>query len=149
MKAEKYNWRYSLKERFFRLISSKKIHPNNIIICCNPRSGSTWLFDALRSHPKITFPKLATFHARFQIQGNRYPGDLVQGKSGVSIEIRPGRRKRIKKIKTRLSSKHDLLNLYFIEKIHPHFYHYETEKLISQINQVQKNGKVFKFIILV
>src|SRR5687767_14804356 len=47
-----------------------------VLILCNPRSGSTWLLDALRCHPAIELHPRYTVFARLGSVGRRYPLDL-------------------------------------------------------------------------
>lgn len=150
MASEKYDWKYQIKERLFYLLSSKNIPSNNLLINCTPRSGSTWLFDALRSHPKIIFQKKAAFHARFNIKGNRYPEDMtIKESPGELIEVKPKRVRKIRSLQLPTVSMHDKLEAISLEKIHPHFYNYDSAAFLGEIKKQRDRGKRFKFITLV
>jgi len=143
------NWKYELKELAYSFVSSKRVPKHNLVILCNPRSGSTWLFDALRSHPGVYLAEKAGFHNALQLLGARYPFDLARtAETSTIIEIRPGRSHRIPKLAIPKWTVHETLTTYALEKLHPEFYRFQTKDFLQKIKTLQAKGHIFKFIIL-
>lgn len=141
---------WKVKQSFRRILSDKNLAQDNLIILCNPRSGSTWLLDALRCHPKIEIRKSGGLYNAFGLDGKRYPGDLSQQEDAeLEIEVLPQVFTKIPNPQIPQQGIHQSLSPTFaIEKIHPEFYHFNTKKFIRQLRKAEKKGKNFKFILL-
>lgn len=141
---------WKAKQKLRRLFSSKDMPTHNIVILCNPRSGSTWLLDALRCHPTIDMFSGAGFYNRFQLDGKRYPGDMsVSAENGKTIEVLPMVKQRIPVFNIPATDQHfPFYTSYGIEKIHPEFYDFKTETFIKQLKKATTEGHQFKFILL-
>jgi len=63
-----------------------------VLIMAPPRTGSTWLFDAIRCHPLVRVRREATLFRSLGLEKfNRYPRDLAgAGPEGMEIELRCG-----------------------------------------------------------
>ena len=141
---------WKIKQSFRRVFSDKSLARNNLIILCNPRSGSTWLLDALRCHPKIKMRKSGGFYNAFGLNGKRYPGDLSQQTDAhFEVEVLPNINSKIPNPKITLNVAHQSITPnFFIEKIHPEFYDFKTNAFIQKIRREQIKGKNFRFIVL-
>ncbi|TVQ31345.1 MAG: hypothetical protein EA376_09545 [Phycisphaeraceae bacterium] len=63
-----------------------------VLIMAPPRTGSTWLFDAIRCHPLVRVRREATLFRSLGLEKfNRYPRDLAGvAPEGMEIELRCG-----------------------------------------------------------
>jgi len=131
--------------------------PNNvIIILANPRSGSTWLFDAIRSHPAVDMLIKGNIYRDLDLIGRRYPRDLVpNNRKHINVEVVPNTDKWVDvpvfsipedeyKIPGVILQKR-----YAIEKIHPHYYRFNSDPFITKINDYTDNLRTLKMIYLV
>jgi len=129
----------------------EKIPPRVLILLSVQRSGSTWLFDALRSHPAINIQKSAEIFSRLCKTGRRYPGDL----SGIGkdlFEVTTGTWEKIPDFKVKegnnLVPPEILRNQYTIEKWHPFFFKHDFQTFLQNISELEKKAMV-KFIYLI
>jgi len=128
--------------------------PSNIlIILANPRSGSTWLFDSIRYHPAVRMLIRGDIYNQLGLSGRRYPRDLVpKHVKGVRLEVRPDRGKWAKVPfyaipEDRYFIPPEIMDEeYAIEKIHPHFYGFDTAAFTSNINDYKRLGKSIKIL---
>ena len=68
-----------------------RLPEQTVLLLTNPRSGSTWLFDALRCHPGLIVNAEADLWQYLGMRGRRYPKDLRgDPDNAVRIEVRPG-----------------------------------------------------------
>lgn len=141
---------WKTKQKIRRLFSRKAIEANTIVILCNPRSGSTWLMDALRCHPHINIHPSASFYNRFALDGKRYPGDMSAAtEQAITIEVLPQVKQAIPQFKIPFTNEHpsDFID-YALEKIHPEFYNFKTEPFLQQLKSSTADKHQFKFILL-
>ena len=69
----------------------QRLPERSVLLLTNPRSGSTWLFDALRCHPGLIVNAEADLWQYLGMRGRRYPKDLRgDTDNAVRIEVRPG-----------------------------------------------------------
>lgn len=105
-----------------------------------PRSGSTVLFDALRCHPNIQIRQDRKIVRMLGISGRRYPRDL-SNRNGASLEIENLSGKMVRIPEFNLGSKLEL-ERYEIEKFHPEFIGFNTQKLCDNIAKIKENTKI-------
>jgi hypothetical protein len=125
-------------KRFLKRFEPIDLPKKNIVIVCAPRTGSTYLLNLLRSHPKISMSKNYDFYTAFGLKGRRYPVDLSNNLKGDLIETSPYNYENILG-KTSTGE----IN---IEKIHPEFYNFDSESFIKKVNKKIKEGHEFYFI---
>lgn len=119
-----------------------------LIVLANPRSGSTWMFDALRCHPAIYVNDSSVIYERLGIVGRRrYPRDIPRGEGATcAIEVLPGQWKRIPHFSCeagrRVLSREVMNQEYAIEKIHPHFFDHDVETFLRNVGRLEKEGTV-------
>jgi hypothetical protein len=121
-----------------------RVPPRLLILLTNPRSGSTWLLDALRSHPGIYLEQGAVVFEVLGLKGRRYPADLsVSGGERHKIEVRPGRWESIAALEVSISgalgSAGSKRESYAIEKIHPHFYGFNVDRFVRRLRELEKD----------
>jgi len=112
------------------------IPKKNIIIICYPRTGSTYLLNLLRNHNQISMIKSYNFFSYLGLKGRRYPMDLLE--HGEIIETSPFTYEAILE-----NCNGGDIN---IEKIHPEFYNFNTNKFINKIQNEIKKGHEFYFV---
>jgi hypothetical protein len=138
-----------IENKIHTAIHCHDLPPYVLILITIPRSGSTWLFDSLRSHPAIYILPSGVIYTRLGLRGRRYPLDLSNGPlASVKIEVRPDSKNKNKKwskvpqfsIKNgnKYVPEEALKNSYAIEKCHPHFFDYDVSKFIGAINTLEK-----------
>jgi len=119
-----------------------------VLLLTNPRSGSTWLFDALRAHPAAGMLPRATLFRRLGLKGRRYPRDLSdpEGSWGERVEVRPGCWETIPVFDVpeaeELVSPSVRDNLHAIEKFHPSFYNWDTERFLKRLRRLARRMNV-------
>jgi hypothetical protein len=139
--------------------------PKNIVILITiPRSGSTWILDALRCHPKITYEPRRVVYRLLNLTGGRYPVDLVNKGDSIIGRLKSGdenmsfENSRFKWIKIKKYSLHQKIAIsdnilkqisFSIEKIHPEFYNYNNHVLLKNVKKLNKKGTNVKFIYLI
>jgi len=130
-------------------IRKKTDDPENIIlILANPRSGSTWLLDLLRCHPAVKMIESGTIYRNLGLEGRRYPLDLSKDiQSGLRLEVRPDRGKWDTIPEFFLQKEYQLAYgswspSYAIEKIHPHFFHFDIPIFLDRINQYERTTQI-------
>lgn len=124
-----------------------------LILLTLHRSGSTYMMDALRTHPEIYIEPRAFLQEHLSLVAGRYPLDLTDKGIGpfLDIEQSPGRGVKVPVLGS--LQKPGPLNCQIsdksvaIEKIHSEFYHFDTKKFISELNHLKNENKTdFKFI---
>jgi hypothetical protein len=140
---------------------NKKIQKSNnpdrvAVILANPRSGSTWLFDSIRCHPAVEMISSGYYFRYLTSSGRRYPRDLTSADlDSINVEVRPDVKKwadvplfsikeREYSIPPEIAEKR-----YALEKIHPHFYNFNSAGLIQKVRNLESDGITVKFIYLV
>ena len=108
------------------------------------RSGSTWLFDMLRTHPAVRVEPTARVWRELGIDGWRYPGAFhnVDG-AWVPIEVTGGlgaaipaySRAEIPDVK-----QVDDADRWAVEKAHPQFVEFDANRLAARIQNLRERG---------
>ena len=138
---------------FARRDSRLRLPENCVFLITIPRTGSTWLMDALRCHPNIYIETMAMLYDHIPIVGARYPRDLGDGVDAVTeIEVSPGNGLQIPQFKLNGKYNGDLQNTmgkeYAIEKIHPAFLNWDFEPFLGGLGKLEGRMQS-KFIYLV
>ena len=137
----------NLKDWLMGLRQARELPERIVILLTNPRSGSTWLFDALRCHPAIYAHPSAVIYERLGLVGRRYPRDLSNGlQAKLNIEVTPGQWKRIPIFAVdegqRFVPAEVMQEPYAIEKCHPHFFKHDVQALLRNISELEKKASV-------
>jgi hypothetical protein len=137
----------NIKDRFITVGRTARVPPRLLIVLANPRSGSTWLFDALRCHPCVYVESRGTVYKYFGLLGRRYPADLSGRKNGgVKIEVRQGRWAAIPAFEIGelrpLVSARIVEKRYAVEKIHPHFFDFNVKEFVKCLGEMEKRATV-------
>lgn len=132
-----------LKRRLFPLPLPERV----LILLTNPRSGSTWLFDALRCHPAIEMHPFAVIFERLHLSGRRYPRDLSDGPyAALRIEAVPHQWTSVPCFSIagaeRYVSPEVLAQPYAIEKAHPHFFDHYVRGFVHDLKQLGHKATV-------
>ena len=109
-----------------------------------PRSGSTWLFDILRTHPAVRVEPTVRVWTALGMHGFRYPGAFhhVDGAS-VPLEIEPNRAAAIPAFpQATLPNVHliDEIDRWALEKAHPSFVEFDARRLASRIQDLRRDN---------
>lgn len=126
------------------------IPPNLIIIISPPRCGSTWYGNILRCHPNIDFAKSSSvFQYLGFLYNRRYPLHL-SNLEGNTFPIEATSRGTIEYIPLSEKACPSLMGLptFALEKIHPEFYQFNTEKFIYQLGSLINSGVRIKMLYL-
>lgn len=118
-----------------------------LILLTNPRSGSTWLFDALRCHPAIEMHPTAAIFERLHLSGRRYPRDLCDGpNANLRVEVAPEQWARVPCFSIagaeQYISPEVLHQPYAIEKAHPHFFDHYVRGFMHDLRQLGRRATV-------
>jgi hypothetical protein len=124
-----------------------------LILLTLHRCGSTYMMDALRTHPDIYIEPRAFLQEHLSLEAGRYPVDLGGKGPGpfLDIEQAPGRGVQVPVLGSHQKPGpliHQMSDKSIaIEKIHSEFYQFDTKKLISEINHLKDTTKTdFKFV---
>lgn len=125
--------------------------PRILILLTNPRSGSTWLFDALRCHPAIYVHRSAAVYRSLGLHGRRYPRDLSRGPQGaLEVEVLPGQWDRIPSfdVSDHLDgmAREALPDRFAIEKIHPQFFQFDASGFLEDVKELDRQGVELRFV---
>ncbi|MBK9125024.1 MAG: hypothetical protein IPM16_18155 [Chloroflexi bacterium] len=110
------------------------------LLLTNPRSGSTWLFDAMRCHPAIMLKTEADVFSYLGLRGRRYPQDLRGNvENATRVEVRPNEWELLPRfaLMSALTSPTRNLPPFFLEKFHPHFFQHDLDKFIGKLRQLE------------
>ena len=107
------------------------------------RSGSTWLFDMLRTHPAVHVEPTARVWTALSMDGSRYPGAFhhTDGAS-VPLEIRPGWAAAIPAFPPAAIPEGGIeeAERWALEKAHPEFVGFEASQLAARVRDLRGNG---------
>lgn len=105
---------------------------NGVALIVSPeRSGTTWVFDILRSLPGASQVATSFVYRTLGIVGNRYPKGLVEGDStGEPIELRDGVGAFLPKLRQQTFGRVDD-DCLAVEKVHPSAFDFEPTALLS------------------
>lgn len=119
-----------------------------VIVLGPPRTGSTWLFDALRAHPDMTFEPTPRALSVLQLANmNRYPSGLSDRENAeLDVEVSPGRGARIPEYRVDVPSSESAPK-YSVEKIHPLFYDFDTTFFLERLEIASDAGSPVQLII--
>jgi hypothetical protein len=129
----------------------RTLPPQILILLTNPRSGSTWLYDALRCHPAICVHPTAVIYESLGLHGRRYPRDLSGGlQSVLEVEVRSGQWEKIPAFDVSASlsefpsiPSHDS---YAIEKIHPEFFQFDVPGFCENVRRLKADGTQLRLV---
>lgn len=132
----------------------RKLPQNMLVIIAIPRSGSTWLLDAIRCHPEIKYEPTFIVYSALGLSGGRYPSDLVNS-PGADKNFENSKNSWVKIPDFNILDKIDI-NLdkfrrqsFSIEKIHPEFYNYDVHSFLYNVQRLEGKGIRIKFVYLV
>jgi hypothetical protein len=109
----------------------------------NPRSGSTWLFDALRCHPSVMVRPSADVFNFLGMTGRRYPRDLAGDPTdAVHVEVRAGEWDNLPKfhLSQTVVSQVVTLPVWEVEKGHPQFFGFDVPAFVSRLDALKALG---------
>lgn len=132
---------------FKRLLRRKKLAlPERLLILLtNPRSGSTWLFDALRTHPAIDIEPEAVVFTYLGMNGRRYPRDLSgDGASTQTVEVRPGEWETLPTFTLPHTDFDPSLPRYALEKCHPHFFKHDVDSFVQKLKRLPNVRMIYQ-----
>jgi hypothetical protein len=135
-------WRYRLAARWSDLGAPPE---RLVLILCNPRSGSTWLVDALRCHPAIDFHPRYTVFALLGCVGRRYPQDLAAAAGPARrVEVDLGRWSGVPLFACDAGELEPAVRArtYAIEKIHPHFFAHDEAAFLARLAALERRTQV-------
>lgn len=135
----------SFFQRLKRRLAAPALPPRVLILLTNPRSGSTWLFDALRCHPAIAMEPGAAIFERLHLNGRRYPRDLCDGPgAALRVEVLPEKWAMIPAFSVegaeQFVSPEVLRQPYAIEKGHPHFFDHYVRGFVHDLRALDRRG---------
>lgn len=119
------------------------IPPRVVILMTNPRSGSTWLFDALRCHPSVTVRRNVEVFAFLGMTGRRYPRDLAGDPTdAVRVEVRAGEWDNLPNfhLPTEVVAQAAKLPVWEVEKGHPQFFGFDVPAFVGRLNALKALG---------
>lgn len=116
----------------------RPIPDHMLLLLTNPRSGSTWFFDALRCHPALEMLPEAAIFEHFDLKGRRYPRDLATGSAGtVQVEVKTGVWESLPNFELPPEvAPPPVSPRYAVEKLHPHFFDHQTAAFVQQLRQI-------------
>ena len=108
------------------------------------RSGSTWLFDMLRTHPAVRIEPTARVWTELGIDGWRYPGAFhdIDG-AMIPLEVTPGLGAAIPAFPRALIPdirQVDDADRWALEKAHPQFVDFNANQLAARIRDLRERG---------
>ncbi len=123
-----------------------------IIVSAN-RTGSTWLLDALRCHPRIIFLPTAEIWLGLGLDGmNRYPAGLSGGPDAtMEFEIQPGRGELVPSyelpVEIAAAVAKSMLQEHAIEKLHPEFFDWDAGAFSDRVkNFARTTGREIRVL---
>jgi hypothetical protein len=132
-----------LRRELDRLERRGRLPDRAVLLLTNPRSGSTWLFDALRCHPGLVVHAEADLWEYFDLHGRRYPRDLSGDQNNaVRIEVQPGTWELLPRfaLPSALTSPARMVEPYALEKCHPHFFDHDVHRFVARLREMNARG---------
>lgn len=126
-------------------VAPDALPPRIAILLTNPRSGSTWLFDALRCHPAVQIEPRADVFRYFGMTGRRYPRDLSgTTETGLQVEVQPGNWEALPTfpLPAEVGQQAAALPVYSLEKCHPHFFRQDVDGFVRRLRQLEGHSTV-------
>lgn len=115
-----------------------------VLLMTVERSGSTALFDLVRSHPRVYFEPLSFIWEELGLTGRRYPTSLSDtGRYTEPVEVQPG----IGALIPAIVDSHHEDRAVAIEKGHPQFIDHDVGALRAGIERVEGRGTDVNLII--
>lgn len=121
----------------------QRLPERSVLLLTNPRSGSTWLFDALRCHPRLIVSAEADLWQYLGMRGRRYPKDLRgDPDNAVRIEVRPGEWEQLPRyvLPSALTTPARAVEAYALEKCHPHFFNHDVPRFVARLKDLADRG---------
>lgn len=121
----------------------QRLPERSVLLLTNPRSGSTWLFDALRCHPGLIVNAEADLWQYLGMRGRRYPKDLRgDTDNAVRIEVRPGEWESLPRyvLPSALTTPARTVEPYALEKCHPHFFNHDVARFVARLKELNARG---------
>ena len=130
---------------FARRDSSGELPKRCLMIVAVPRSGSTWLMDALRSLPCMHLEPSSIVFDSLALTGNRYPIGLSNGPDGIiDLELSAGRGATVPAFilpeASQAAARIGVGQTYAIEKIHPEFFDYDVDGILARVMQLAEGN---------
>lgn len=119
-----------------------------LLVLTPPRTGSTWLLDALRAHPDVHFEATPRALSILQLSNmNRYPSGLSNRENAeLDVEVSPGRGARIPDYAVTVPPSEEAEPL-SVEKIHPLFYDFDTSYFLERLRVAEREGSPVKLLV--
>lgn len=119
--------------------------PRALLLLTNPRSGSTWFFDALQSFPGVDFDRRARLFRSLCASGRRYPLDLTNGPDGVKdVEFDWWNWGKVPVFDVSSGTGHAPERLtretWSVEKFHPEFFGFNAEDFLKSVSILENKG---------
>ena len=115
-----------------------------LLILTIHRSGSTWLFDLLRTHPAARLEPTTRAWAALGLEGWRYPGAFHHAAGAVvPLEFKPGQWATIPSFpRARIpgAERPGEADRWALEKAHPEFTGFDAERLAARILGLRGKG---------
>ncbi len=123
-----------------RALSSEQLPDRLILLVTTHRSGSTHLFDLLRSLPGVYVEPSADIWAHLGLDGRRYPADLSDG-SDATLEIEVSRHHGA--MIPKFTDRHRPWRGHTaVEKLHPEFFGHDPEAFAVRLAAVGEGTRV-------
>lgn len=132
-----------LKHLVKRHTTPDPVPPRVVILMTNPRSGSTWLFDALRCHPSVKVRPTADVFSFLGMTGRRYPRDLAGDPAdAVRVEVRPGEWDNLPRfhLPQDIITSVVTLPVWEVEKGHPQFFGFDVPAFVARLDALKALG---------
>ena len=109
-----------------------------------PRSGSTWLFDMLHTHPAVRMEPTARVWLALGMDGKRYPAAFYHADgASLPVETSPGKAAAIPIFPPAAMPEADRIEeaeRWALEKGHPQFVGFEAGRLAARIRDLRESG---------
>lgn len=116
---------------------------NLLIIVAPPRSGSTWLFDLLKSVPGARVHRTFDIFAALRLVGRRYPVDCtVQEPPCERVETEPGLFEGLPLYVDEEQATGPSPTNWYVEKCHPHFYSYNARAFSKSLRRFRPDWSI-------